>query len=87
MSTDLPSSLSEEASISSTSNEIESQKSSDLKNDKTFSRYRSLIVVECGGLKITTNEANLKRMQNLRRELNYLNETEWMYEPVDKKTP
>ncbi|XP_075163680.1 uncharacterized protein LOC142236304 [Haematobia irritans] len=79
---DLPSSLSEEAS---TSNE-ESQKSSDLKNEKTFSRYRSLIVVECGGLKITTNEANLKRMQNLRKELNYINETEWMYEAVDKKT-
>ncbi|XP_073840915.1 uncharacterized protein [Musca autumnalis] len=83
MSSADPSSISD---VPSSSTNNESQKSGDLKNDKTFSRYRSLIVVECG-LKIATNEATLKRLQNLRRELNYINETDWMYEPVEKKIP
>lgn len=80
MSAELPS-ISEEPS---TSNPSESQKS-EVKNDKTFSRYRSLIVTECG-LKITTTENYLKRLQNLRKELNYINDTDWMYEPLDKKS-
>lgn len=63
---------------------IQTQKP-EVRNDKTFSRYRSLIVTECG-LKITTTENYLKRLQNLRKELNYINETDWMYEPLDRKT-
>lgn len=81
MSAELPS-ISEEPT--STSNPSECQKN-EVKNDKTFSRYRSLIVTECG-LKITTTENYLKRLQNLRKELNYINETDWLYESLDKKS-
>ncbi|KAL9917144.1 uncharacterized protein LOC119641188 [Glossina fuscipes] len=54
------------------------------KSDKA-SRLRSLIITECG-LKITTTENYLKRLQNLRKELNYINETDWMYESIDRKS-
>ncbi|XP_065362209.1 uncharacterized protein LOC135955777 [Calliphora vicina] len=79
MSAELPS-ISEEPS---SSNPSETQKA-EVKHDKTFSRYRSLIVTECG-LKVTTTENYLKRLQNLRKELNYINETDWMYDSLDRK--
>lgn len=31
------------------------------------------------------HESHLKRLKELRKELNYLKETEWMYETVDKQ--
>lgn len=31
------------------------------------------------------HESHLKRLKGLRKELNYLKETEWMYETVDKQ--
>ncbi|XP_046808760.1 uncharacterized protein LOC124420339 isoform X2 [Lucilia cuprina] len=77
MSAELPS-ISEEPSSSNPSEKAE------VKTDKTFSRYRSLIVTECG-FKITTTENYLKRLQNLRKELNYINETDWMYDSLDRK--
>lgn len=54
------------------------------KYDKT-ARLRSLIVTECG-FKVTSNENYLKRLENLRKELNYINDTDWMYEPVKFKS-
>ncbi|XP_037939499.1 uncharacterized protein LOC119672512 [Teleopsis dalmanni] len=56
----------------------------DTTSDRTFAKYRSLIISECG-FKITTTESYLKRLQNLRKELTYINETDWMFEPLDKK--
>ncbi|XP_041633250.1 uncharacterized protein [Drosophila kikkawai] len=32
-----------------------------------------------------TPESHSKRLQNLRKELGYLSETDWMYESLDKK--
>jgi len=38
-----------------------------------------------GGNAAETTETHLKRLQNLRKELSYLSETDWMYESLDKK--
>lgn len=53
-------------------------------SEKTFARYKYLILSECGH-KISTTENHLKRLQNIRKELNYLKETEWMYDPLEKR--
>ncbi|XP_039149816.1 uncharacterized protein LOC27208490 isoform X2 [Drosophila simulans] len=39
---------------------------------------------ECGKA-AETSENHLKRLQNLRKELSYLSETDWMYESLDRK--
>uniref|UniRef100_A0A6P4E1J0 Uncharacterized protein LOC108039362 n=1 Tax=Drosophila rhopaloa TaxID=1041015 RepID=A0A6P4E1J0_DRORH len=38
-----------------------------------------------GGKEADTTETHIKRLQNLRKELAYLSETDWMYESLDKK--
>lgn len=53
-------------------------------SEKTFANYKLLILSECG-YKISTTENHLKRLQNLRKELNFLKETEWMYDPLEKR--
>lgn len=50
-----------------------------------MSRIRALLVPECG-FKVTTNENYLKRLENIRKELNYISETDWMYDTVQFKS-
>ncbi|XP_055846552.1 uncharacterized protein LOC129912359 [Episyrphus balteatus] len=71
-------------STSDISTEPPSSKKPESHSEKTFARYKYLILSECG-YKISTTENHLKRLQNLRKELNYLKETEWMYDPLEKR--
>ncbi|CAD7003297.1 unnamed protein product [Ceratitis capitata] len=59
-------------------------KKPDTQTDKTFSRCHSIVLTE-DDYKQTISETYQKRLQNLRKELNYISETDWMYESLDKK--
>lgn len=71
-------------STSDASTEQQPSKRPESNSEKTFSRYKYLILSECG-FKISTTENHLKRLQNLRKELNYIKETEWMFDPLEKR--
>ncbi|XP_036336320.1 uncharacterized protein LOC118746588 [Rhagoletis pomonella] len=59
-------------------------KKSDTQTDKIFSRCHSIVLTE-DEYKLTNTETQQKRLQNLRKELNYISETDWMYETVERK--
>ncbi|EDX09086.1 GD13767 [Drosophila simulans] len=79
--------IKEEASTSGTatnipveSSEVEAKKP-EIGADKAESQSET---TECGKA-AETSENHLKRLQNLRKELSYLSETDWMYESLDRK--
>ncbi|XP_037720749.1 uncharacterized protein LOC119554077 [Drosophila subpulchrella] len=78
--------IKEEASTSSTAGNIpvESGETEAKKPEIGADKAESLSEAE-GGNAAETTETHLKRLQNLRKELSYLSETDWMYESLDKK--
>lgn len=54
-----------------------------LVDDKIYSRYTSTLAAETNKRKIDIAD-HLKRLAELRKEVEYLDSTDWMYEPVDK---
>ena len=69
---------------SSTSNNLNVSQI-DIRAGQTYSQYRSLVLAALNSQGRTSSENNLRRLQNLRKELNYISETDWMYEAIDKK--
>lgn len=59
-------------------------KKPETQTDKTFSRCHSIVLTE-DDYKQTISDSYQKRLQNLRKELNYISETDWMYESADRK--
>lgn len=53
-------------------------------DSQSTSKVISLITSE-SGFKEETNDSHLSRLQQLRSELNYISETDWMYESLEKK--
>ncbi|XP_034487237.1 uncharacterized protein LOC117791559 [Drosophila innubila] len=68
-----------ESSISNNTVEIKK-----LDTQATTSKVISVLNSE-RNFKEETNDIHLDRLQNLRNELNYINDTDWMYESLDKK--
>ncbi|XP_055914593.1 uncharacterized protein LOC129947874 isoform X2 [Eupeodes corollae] len=62
----------------------EPNKKPETHSEKIFASNKYVILSECR-FHISTKENHLKRLQNLRKELNYLKETEWMYDPLEKR--
>ncbi|XP_018786378.1 PREDICTED: uncharacterized protein LOC108967434 [Bactrocera latifrons] len=59
-------------------------KKPETQTDKTFSRCHSIVLTE-DDYKQTISDSYQKRLQNLRKELNYISETDWMYESANRK--
>ncbi|EDW93275.1 uncharacterized protein LOC6532826 [Drosophila yakuba] len=78
--------IKEEASTSGTATNIpvESGEAEAKKPEIGADKAESQTEAE-GGKAAETTETHLKRLQNLRKELGYLSETDWMYESLDKK--
>ncbi|KQS43505.1 uncharacterized protein LOC26526108 [Drosophila erecta] len=78
--------IKEEASTSATATSIpvESGEAEAKKSEIGADKAESQTEAE-GGKAAETTETHLKRLQNLRKELGYLSETDWMYESLDKK--
>ncbi|XP_043063626.1 uncharacterized protein LOC122319881 [Drosophila ficusphila] len=78
--------IKEEASTSGTASNIaaETNETEAKKSEIEADKAESLTEAE-GGKAEETTETHLKRLQNLRKELGYLSETDWMYESLDKK--
>ncbi|EDV96180.1 uncharacterized protein LOC122322590 [Drosophila grimshawi] len=78
------------AGINSDSNNTpsipESNNAAEIKklDTQTTSKVISLITSE-SGVKAEANDTHLNRLQTLRNELNYISETDWMYESLEKK--
>jgi len=51
-------------------------------DDKIFSKYSNILLAESNKRKIE-NADHLKRLAELRKELKYLEETEWMYPNIE----
>lgn len=58
---------------------------SPLKIKKFDSLTTSKVASSSAGLKEDISDSHLNRLQHLRNELNYINETDWMYESLEKK--
>lgn len=56
-----------------------------LKIKKLDSLTTSKVASSAVGLKEDISDSHLNRLQNLRSELNYINDTDWMYESLEKK--
>ncbi|XP_044313885.1 uncharacterized protein LOC108039362 [Drosophila rhopaloa] len=78
--------IKEEASTSGTASNIpvESTETEAKKPEIGADKAESLTEAE-GGKEADTTETHIKRLQNLRKELAYLSETDWMYESLDNK--
>ncbi|XP_070071132.1 uncharacterized protein [Drosophila takahashii] len=78
--------IKEEASTSGSASNIpvESPETEAKKPEIGADKAESLTEAE-GEKAAETTETHLKRLQNLRKELSYLSETDWMYESLDKK--
>ncbi|XP_044570882.1 uncharacterized protein LOC123257141 [Drosophila ananassae] len=81
-------SIKEEASTSGISNstdlEAGTEETLGKKSESGAESVESLIGSESGA-RAETAESHLKRLQNLRKELGYISETDWMYDSLDKK--
>ncbi|XP_053956976.1 uncharacterized protein LOC128862406 [Anastrepha ludens] len=60
-------------------------KNPETQTNKIFSRCHSIVLTE-DDYKLRISDTYQKRLQNLRKELNYISETDWMYESVERKT-
>lgn len=72
------SSPSQSESQASTINSATTKKSS------VFSRYKFEETVEKSRVQLAEQDAHQKRLRNLRKELDYIQETAWQYQSVDK---
>lgn len=52
---------------------------------KVDSLTTSKVASSAVGLKEDISDSHLNRLQHLRSELNYINDTDWMYESLEKK--
>ncbi|KAI8039475.1 uncharacterized protein LOC128259225 [Drosophila gunungcola] len=77
--------IKEEASTSGTASNIPVESTETEAKKPEISADKAQLSEAEGGKVVDSTESHLKRLQNLRKELGYLSETDWMYDSLEKK--